>query len=242
MEVWDALAQDGSIEGMVISGKARWMPMSQHWATNFPVLKDIPRGYLVLDDPARLKFSKQREQTYIAPFTIMEYESGSSELFDYVYAGVRTDEPDYRGQATDFFERYHKDVSPNSRYLIAGDMVEPMWDAEFLSPAELRRVDAGARSQLDLLERRVREHMLGKDVIEPLLSKLGETTEEQADLFVISEEIGIKPSLWSGGGTLAEQISQFVQATAGHDRLDELIVRLQTRHPNWFIEPGKEKE
>jgi hypothetical protein len=239
-EVWDALAVDGSIEGIVISGKARWVPMSQQWATNFPVLKDIPRGYLVLDDPGKLQSTKQREQTYIAPFSIMEYVSGASELFDYVYAGVRTDEANYRDQVKQFFERYHKDVSPQSRYLIAGDMVEPLWDADFGSPADLRRVDVGARSQLALLERRVREQMLGLDVIEQLLNKLGETVQEEQDLRRLSDEVNIKPNLWLGGGTLAEQISQFVEAAAAQEKLDELIVRLQAEHPEWFLEAGKE--
>ena len=216
------------------------MPMSQHWATNFPVIRDIPRGYLLLNDPDTITVSEDREQTYIAPFSIMEYEAGASELFDYVYVGVRTDEKDYRAQVADYYSRYHKDVSPHARYLIASDMVEPMWDAEFLSPAELRRLDAGAKSQLSLLEARVREHMLGKQVIEPLLQALGETIHDQDELIVLAGEIELKPALWLAGGNLAEQISQLVDAATQHQKLDELIVRLAARYPNLVLDTEKE--
>ena len=239
-EVWDQIQKDNSCEGRVITGKARWVPMSQQWATNFPVLRDIPRGYLLLNDPGAITLSDDRKQTYIAPFSIMEYESGASELFDYVYVGVRTDEKDYRKQVEDFFDRYHKDISPHARYLIASDMVQPMWDAEFLSPAELRRLDAGAKSQLSLLEARVRHHMLGKHVIEPLLEKMGDTIHESGELKILSDEIGLKAALWLAGGSLAEQISQFVDAAVQHEKLDELIVRLAARHPHWFMDTGKE--
>ena len=50
-DVWDRIQEDNSCEGRVISGTARWVPMSQHWATNFPVIRDIPRGYLLLNNP-----------------------------------------------------------------------------------------------------------------------------------------------------------------------------------------------
>ncbi len=239
-DVWDYIKRDGSIEGCVISGAARWVPMSQQWTTNFPVIRGLPRGYLELKDPGSITLSDDREETYIAPFSIMEYESGASELFDYVYVGVLTGEKDYRKQVEDFFDRYRKDVSPHARYLIAGDMVQPMWEAEFLSPAELRRLDAGAKSQLSLLEARVRERMLGKHAIEPLLQKMGDTIREPDELKVISDEIQLKAALWFAGGSLAEQISQFLDKAVEHKKLDELIVRLAARHPRWFVNQGKE--
>jgi hypothetical protein len=235
-DVWNRIQEEHSCEGQVISGKASWVSMLDKWATNFPVIRDIPRGYLLLNDPDAVSISDYRDQTYITPFSIMEYESGASELFDYVYVGACTDEKDYRKKVEDFFGRYHKDVSPHASYLIAGDMVQPMWDAEFLSPAQLKSLDPSAKSQLSLLEARVRDHMLGKHVIEPLLDKLGDVIHEQDELIVLSGEIRLKTAFWLVGGNLAEQISQFVDAVVQHKKIDDLIMCLSARHIKLFVD------
>ena len=96
------------------------------------------------------------------------------------------------------------------------------------------------KSQLSLLEARVRERMLGKQVIEPLLQKLGDTIHDQDELIVLSDEIELKPALWLAGGNLAEQISQLVDTAAQHQKLDELIVRLAARYPSLCVDTGKE--
>jgi hypothetical protein len=239
-DMWDYLQIDNSSEGRVISGSARWVSMSLQWANNFPVVRDIPRGYLLLNDPDAITIEIERAQTYLTPFSIMAYESGASELFDYVYAGARTDEKGWRDKVEDFFQRYHQDVSPHSHYLIAGDMVQPMWDSEFLTPSDLRRQDAGAKSQLSLLEARVRENMLGKQTIELLLDRLGQTIVEPDILKVLSDEIQLPTALWKAGGSLTDQISQFVDAAVQHEKLDRLIVNVAARNPDLFV--SKEEE
>ena len=114
-----------------------------------------------------------------------------------------------------------------------------MWDAEFLSPAQLRSLDAGAKFQLNLLKARVRERMLGKQVIGPLLDKLDDTIHERDELIALSGEIELKTTLWFASGNPAEQISQFVNKVIEYKKLDDLIVRPAARHPSLFVDPGK---
>jgi hypothetical protein len=96
------------------------------------------------------------------------------------------------------------------------------------------------RPQLSLLEARVRKRMLGKQVIEPLLDKLGETVHEQHQLKVLSDEIDLTTALWLVGGNLTEQISQFVDAAVQCEKLEELIVQLVARHPELYVDTRKE--
>ncbi len=169
--VWDKICPRPpyQAEGKVLSGAARWQPMAEAWASRFPSTRDIPRGYLVLDNPDAITLHEETSPTQIHPCTVMEYRSGAKELFDFVYATADTTEPSYRGKLESFFDRYKGEQERYGRYLLAGDMVNALWEAEFNSPAELRRDDPSAGSQLALLEARVREHMLGEGTIEALL-------------------------------------------------------------------------
>ena len=42
-------------DGCLLQGTAPWRPMSIGWATRFPILRGLPRGYLVLDDPQAVR-------------------------------------------------------------------------------------------------------------------------------------------------------------------------------------------
>jgi hypothetical protein len=168
-DVWDKIRQAGSSEGRAINGQVRWQPMAQGWAARFKSTRDSPRGYLVLDNPNAIEVLDEKAPTQFHPFTVMEYYSGSRELFDYVYATADTGLADYRGQLTRFFDMYKDVQGRHGRYLLAGDMVNALWEAEYDSPADLRRADPSAQSQLALVEARVRERLLGEDTIEWLL-------------------------------------------------------------------------
>jgi hypothetical protein len=236
-DVWDKIQVDYSCEGLSISGRARWVPMALQWSAHFPVIRDIPRGYLYLDNPDAISADDSRLLTYITPFTIMEYSRDSNLLYDYVYIGARTDDADYRQQVENSFQEYPQSISQDYRYLITADMVQPMWDAEFLSPADLRRVDASAKSQLALLEERVRERLLGKQIVEPLLAAVSKAIEGDPDsLIVLSGEVQLKTGVWLAGGSLAEQASQFVHAILQHGKVDALLAALAARDISLVID------
>lgn len=99
-----------------------------------------------------------------------------------------------------------------------------------------QRQDAGAESQLSLLETRVRKHILGNRVIEVPLNRLGETILELGELKPLSDETKFNTVMWLAGGSLTDQISQFMNAAFQRNILDELIVLLAARHPDMFVD------
>lgn len=233
-DVWDALCAAGPAEGCVLTAQARWQPLPGEWAQHFPVTQGIPRGCLRLSTPDTVQVRNDNAPVTIYPFSVAEYASEGAELFDYVYAGARTNEPDYRGDIERFFERYRTDYLHGGTYLLAADVITPLWNAEYLTPADLRRADASAKPALMLLEARVQEKQLGKPVIELLLHALTDRFSDVAEIRVLSSEVGIKPSQWAGGGSLAEACNGFLAAVVQADRKAALIQRLALRFPGLF--------
>ena len=222
-DVWDKMGQPGPREGRLLEGQARWHPMAQGWAARFKSTRDIPRGYLVLSDPDQIEVSDSCAPVLIHPFTVMEYRSGTKELFDYVYATGDTSFRGYRQRLSDFFDRYRDWEGRYGRYLLAGDMVDALWEAEYSSPAELRRADLSAESQLELLQARVQDRLLGEDTTDRLLDALGAVSTSEADLRRLSDDVLIPPDVWLRGGSLAEMRSQFVYEAVRQKRAAELV-------------------
>ena len=231
-EVLDKIGQlgSGSLEGRMFNHLImRWQPMTNSWASQFPSIRGIPRGHFVLDDPDQIKPEMNAvAPTQFHPFSVMEYSNQNAELFDYVFATADTGDANHRQYLEEFFERYKNDFGRHGRYLLASDMYEPLWDADYNSPAELRNLDPGGKSQLELLEARVREHMLGKNTIETVLEELGSTTATEAELGRLSDEILINRALWLGGSTHVEKCSKFLAYVVGlgHEKFEELIEKL----------------
>jgi len=197
--------------------------MAEGWAERFKSTRDLPRGYLVLDNPDEIAVHDRCAPILIHPFTVMEYRSGPKELFDYVYATGDTSFKGYRQRLIDFFESY-KDLDDRyGRYLLAADMVDALWEADYNSPAELRRADPSAESELELLQARVRDRLLGEDTVDRLLDALATVSTSEADLERISDDIHIPPDVWLRGGTLAEQRSQLVCEVVRRKRVAELV-------------------
>ena len=113
-------------------------------------------------------------------------------------------------------------------------MVDALWDADYYSPADLRRTDPSAKSQLDLLEARVCEQHLGKDTIDKLLGVLGSTCRE-ADLRRLSLDIDIPYGVWHRGGSIAELCNQFLAEVVHRDRLRELVEAIDIEYPNAIV-------
>jgi len=231
--VWDKICPNPpyQAEGKVLSGEARWQSMSETWASRFPSTRGIPRGYLVLDNPDAIQVVKEVSATQIHPFTVMEYRFGAKELYDFVYATADTKSSSYRGELEEFFARYKGEQGRYGHYLLAGDVAMPLWDSDYNSPEDLRRADPSADSQLKLLEARVRQRMLGEDSIERLLEALGSTSTSNEDVRRISKDIGIEPTIWFRGGSLAEVCSQFMDEVLRQNKLEELVETFVREYP-----------
>lgn len=233
-DVWDKIASQGPYEGRVIRFEqgARWMRMASAWAANFQTTRDLPRGYVVLNDPDAVEVLDDVAPVLIHPFTVMEYREGAKELFDFVYASADTSNRDYRAALEQFFGWYAGDAGRFGRYLLAGDMLNPMWDAQFDTPADLRRSDPAAGSQLELLEERVRRSMLADDAVDDVMDALGKVARNQADFERLSADIGVEFAVWHRGGvTPAEAASLFVEEVLRQDKLAELIEVLVRLYP-----------
>lgn len=230
-DVWDRICERGPAEGRLIRipAGARWQAMALGWASLFT--DEVPRGYLVIRNPDDVEVLDEVAPILINPFSVMEYREGAKELFDFVFATADTSE-EYRGRLEMFFTDYAQANSRCGRYLLAGDMVQPIWEADFNTPAELRRTDPAAGSQLALLEARVRQHMLGEDTIERVLEALAKSCHTSTDLQRVSSDCGIEPGLWLRGGSLAELASQLVEETLRKDKMTELIEVVARRYPS----------
>ena len=231
-DAWDAIAKAGPAEGRVISGEARWQPMAHGWSERFQSTLGLPRGCLVIDDPAQIRIYDEIAPVQIHPFTVMEYYAGASELFDFVYALADTKVPRYRQRLATFFDGYKQKNERYGRYLLAGDIMDPLWNAEFTNPAALRSADPAARPQLELLEARVRERMLGQDAIDTLLDALGNALHTPDEARALSAEVGIPPGAWYTGGSIAETVSEFVNAARSRNKLTELIEVVSKHYPS----------
>jgi hypothetical protein len=172
----------------------------------------------------------------IHPFTVMEYYSEGTELFDFVYAAADTGGSRYRQRLERFFDGYKDKHERYGRYLLSGDMVSPIWDAQFDSPEDLRRADPSGDSQLNILKARVQERHLGQGMTERLLEALTEVCDSGDEARQFSDEAGIPPTVWFAGGTVAEVCSQLVSAALARDKVAALVEVVATQYPSIFSE------
>jgi hypothetical protein len=219
-EVWEHHCLD---EGTIIHGKARWRDMPQKWAAQFPVVKGIPRGCLVIDKVDEILNSGRRAPVQVHPFSIMEYWDGDIQLHDFVYANADSTDRDFRGNLTEFFDVYSKEKDRHGIYLTAADIAEPMWEAMFSDPADMRVRKA---AQLRLIERRVAEAAKGQDVVAALLRRLS-AVGSTSDLKRLSEKSGIPWRRWSQSGLIAEEAQRLVDAAIGEEKELALLYAVQ---------------
>ena len=144
----------------------------------------------------------------IHPFSVMEYWSGPAQLHDFVYATADTSNISYRREVSMFFEEYKTLHGRDGTYLLSADMPEPMWEATFSDPEEMRvRKDV----QLRLIKQRVDETVNGEDVAEALIKKLS-ALDGVDDLRRLSADAEVDWRRWSEGGLLAAEAARLVDS------------------------------
>lgn len=198
-------------EGLLLKvSETSWVQMPLEWSARFPSTRGLVLGCLLLTDPDTLQVVGQNAAAQIHPYTIMSYTDGAAELFDFVFATGYTADPLYRRKLEDFFDSYKQREGRHGRYLIAGDIAEPLWTADYAQPEDLKRAEPAASSHLELLERRVRSRMDGKETETRLLRALC-TAPDIDYLRRISAHVGIEPGTWVTGGTIAAAAAQFLK-------------------------------
>jgi hypothetical protein len=215
-EVWD---HHHLAEGCIIDGSAAWRPLPQQWDVLFPVVRGIPRGCLMIDQVQNISPRDRDAPIQVHPFSVMEYWDGSAQLHDFVYASADTGASQFRGNIETFFDSYRQANDRQGRYLVSADISEPMWDAVFSSPEDMRyRKEA----QLRLIEARVRDAANGQKVVEALIKELSRL-KSVVDLKRLSVDAGIDPNRWSEGGLIAEESARLVDKAVQSEKQQALL-------------------
>ncbi|WFU40782.1 hypothetical protein QA640_42640 [Bradyrhizobium sp. CB82] len=220
-DVWDHhRLREGSV---IVCGATRWRAMPLQWAAQFPIMQQLPRGCLVLDNVENVLDVEDGAPIQAHPFSIMEYWDGPVRLFDFVYATADTRDEGFRADLSRFFEAYRLANDREGNYLTAADIAEPMWDAEFTSPESLRR---DQRAQLRLIERRVEDTIRGIDFTEVLVKRLSQAAG-LTDLKRISANAGIEWRRWSQGGAIGDEATRLVEYAISSGKQQALLYSLQ---------------
>jgi hypothetical protein len=226
-------------EGRLLSDLwAKWVYMSEAgWAERFPSIKGIPKSYLAVERPEQVHRSKDNMPIPIQfhPCTVMEYSQGDAKLFDFVYATADTAKPNYRSLVESFFEEYKNAGGRYGRYLLSGDIGDPWWEAEFESPEALRRAVPGAKSQLELLQARVRRESFNGQNLDSIVQLLAGTYDNNG-LNRISTLIGISPAHWYTGRAAADSAVELLQLCVERNKVEELLDAVASEYPESFME------
>ncbi len=201
-------------EGCLLHGRASVQTMPTEWSRNFPTVKGLPKVCLVLSDPDSIDVSPIGAPVQIHPFSIMEYWDDDAQLLDFVYCQADSSDDTGHERLSLFFERYCRDKEREGRYLVAADVANPMWDAEFSSPLEMRTEKA---HQLKLIESRATEAAEGRDDTEALIRLLSKVSDV-GDLKRLSKAAGIPWRRWFQNGTIADEASRLVEQAVGGDK------------------------
>ena len=122
-----------------------------------------------------------------------------------------------------FFEHYRTAKGRNGAYLLAADVANPMWDATFSSPAEMR---LRKTAELRLIETRIDDSMKGHNTTESLIRQLSKAQAE--DLKRISVDSGLAPNKWIAGGRVADEAIRLVDAAIQFNKLPALLFAAQS--------------
>jgi hypothetical protein len=231
-EVWE---RHKLKEGKVISSlKAKWQSMSgTHWSESFPTTRGIPKGFLVVKNPDDLKAADETKYTLFHPCTVMEYSSGTSVLYDFVYATADTGNKNHLKYIENFFEQYKNDNDRYGRYLFPAEIGGSLWEAEFDSPEALRDSGPGARSQLELLKARVRAETFSEKSLDSIIKFLTDTYTKQ-DLRRVSDDIGIPPTVWASEGSDASAAIDFMAVCVRREKIEDLVYKIALEYPESF--------
>jgi len=206
-DVWDTLKLAEGCVLRISQAPCRDMPLK--WAKSFPSTSGIRRPCVVLDDVAHIEVFERKAPIVVHPFAVMEYQEGDAQFHDFVFVTVNTREKTMRRGVTKFFENYRKDRGREGIYLTSADIVEPMWEATFADPSDMRQTKA---PQLRLIQQRVEETVAGEDVTAALIRKLC-SLSTPSDLKHLSEKAGIPyRRWWVEGRPLADVAQRLVDA------------------------------
>lgn len=223
-------------EGDIVNLKGKWQKMAFGWVERFPSIRGIPRGYLVVDNPDAVEVRQRAAPIQFHPYTVMQYEQDGALLYDFVFATADTGVKGWEKELRGFFEDYRTKNERHGEYLTSADPgnPDPLWEAKFTTPEELQIREADAETHLELLQERIRENSFRGKTLEELIDVLASQFQD-ADFRRLSEDIGIKSSLWYVAGKSSSSCAaRLVNECLERKKVEELLDLLSKENPSFF--------
>lgn len=220
--VWDYCHLKEGILLDRVSGIWRKMPIE--WHQHFPSTRDIPRGCLIIHENEDIRISKNKEviPTLFHPFSVMEYYTDNAIFHDFVFVTVTTEQSGYRQRVQDFFEYYRKSNGRNGKYLLEVDISTPLLEAQYLTPAELRKNDASSGPQLDILLSRIRGDTFKGQAIEDIIKAINANYDSKG-LERLGSMVGLNPAVWITNESVAKLSIRLMDYCLENEQVDTLL-------------------
>jgi hypothetical protein len=228
-DVWDELKlKDGSYISVI---KARWQLMAQQWLSRF-IGDAISRAYLVINKPGQISVINNFNNPYtVHPYSIMEYTSDGATFYDYVFYRTEMQHNTYdRHDASDFFETYRKNRNRNGHYLLASDIEDPLFDAVYSSPEDIRRNEVAGKTHLQILKEKIKQRYYHGKLIDEVIIDIGKLYNDQDDITRLAAITGIAVNQLAGNRT-SDLIAALVYQCVEADKVELLINRIAQEHP-----------
>jgi len=225
-EVYECLSLN---EGDVLNiNAANWSARGSEWSQLFASTKDIPSGYLVISKAEQIQKVGAGSPVAFHPFSIMEYESKSALLYDYVYLSVDSHHDSLRSTVENFFNDYARKEGRNGRYLINPNLVNPFFETRYQHPSQLSTTTE--RAHLELIKKRIVDDKFGKTTLNKVIQAIPAYYESINSLTRLIKFINVNPALFNND-TVVGLSAQLVNYCLDNDKIHLLFDRITYEYP-----------
>jgi hypothetical protein len=210
---------------------ATWQPLSVEWSSKFPTTYNVPRGYLVIDRPEKIRIYQCGFPVVYHPFSIMEYESNNALFYDFVYVTIDSKVINAEKKIRKFFDSYSKKDDRYGKYLINPNLVQPLFDVTYYRPSDFRT--PSEKAKLDLLYERVRGTYFKQISLDLLNQRLCIFYQNSTSVKRLCSSIQLNSALLSEDNA-ASMISQLIMLAINKNKTEDLIDRVLFEYPKIF--------
>ncbi|RZK00323.1 MAG: hypothetical protein EOO43_25245, partial [Flavobacterium sp.] len=186
---------------------------------------------LVIDNTNKIEKHSEGLPTIYHPFSIMEYEFKDALLYDFVYLAVDSKLENAKEEIENFFESYRLENERFGKYLINPNLVEPLFETQYCSPADLRM--PSEKAKLELLYQRVRGTYFKEVNLDILVQRISKFYQDSSSVKRLANNIHIPLSLFAEDNA-ASMVAQLVSLCIDRNKTEELIDRVLFEYPQIF--------
>jgi hypothetical protein len=221
-EVWEGLKlRQGKVIEIV---DCTWQPMSVNWSQRFASTKNIPRGWLILNKPEKLKVFNTSSPVIYHPFGLMEYEKDDALLYDYVSVTADSTAKSGKSRVEAFFKSYAAKQGRNGRYLTNPNLVDPLFDAQYTFPSEMN--DPSEKAKLELLHRRITAPSFTLLTLKEMIQVIPRYYSSASSIRTLARAIGVSVARLKddSAANMAAQLINYCIETSKMDALTDRVV------------------